>query len=62
MGPVVFFVLDLEALVGEVDKVVFVCQVVVGGGSPDISLSVEVDAEVFGDHCPYSDVEFPGEI
>ena len=59
MCSVVVFVLDLQTLVGEVDEVVFVGQVVVRGGSPYIALSVEVDAEVFGDNCPHSNVEFP---
>lgn len=59
MCPVVVFVLDLQTLVGEVDEVVLVGQVVVRGGSPDIALSVEVDAEVFGDNCPHPYVEFP---
>lgn len=62
MCPVVVFVFDLETLVGQMNEIVFVCQVVVGGGSSDISLSVEKDAEVFSDYCPYSDVEFPCEI
>lgn len=62
MCTVVFFILDLQTLVGQVNEVVFVVQVVVGRCSPDIALFIEVNAEVIGNYCPHPNVEFPCSI
>jgi hypothetical protein len=55
--PVIFLVFDLQALIGQMDVVISVGEVVVGRGGPDIAILVKINSEVVCHSRPNSDVE-----
>ena len=48
---------DLQTLVGEVDELVFVLEVVRAAGRAEVPLMVDVNSEVVGDEAPDANVE-----
>lgn len=51
--------LQLQTLIGQVNVVVLVLQVVFGGARAQVAMFVDVNAEVISHHRPDSDIELP---
>ena len=54
----VSIIFNLEALVSQMHKIIFICQIVLRTGSAHISLFIDINSKVFGNNGPDAQIKF----